>query len=125
MIKNWDNVILAPKVRNALKKMFDKDELDIKIKNIDVNGSKRGCSGFVKNNTNGVIVYLNTEDTLSGRHLFCRYAGNMKDFRGIGANMIAKDFNEFIEKVADSLDNEKEYKRVCELEQKRKERYSR
>ena len=46
---NYDELILAVKLKNALKKANEKYGYDLKfdIKNIIVNGAKRGCSGFV------------------------------------------------------------------------------
>lgn len=86
---------LSTKLRNAIKK-FDSN-YEVKLKNITVNGEKRGCSGFVINPTNGVIVYVNTEKgcflPLSERNLY-RYAKNEKDYGGSHSrNRWAKDEN--------------------------------
>lgn len=56
------------------------------LKNIAVNGDKRGCSGFI---TRGdAIVYVNTE-VLGGGYLY-RTAAHMKDYTG-GVNRYARD----------------------------------
>lgn len=56
------------------------------LKNIAVNGGKRGCSGFI---TRGdAIVYVNTE-VLGGGYLY-RTAAHMKDYTG-GVNRYARD----------------------------------
>lgn len=82
---NYDELILAVKMKNALKKANEKYgyDLEFDIKNIVINGAKRGCSGFVTNKQNGSCVYLNTERTGIG-HLgyMYRYADNNKDYKG-------------------------------------------
>lgn len=56
------------------------------LKNISVNGDKRGCSGFIARD--GVIVYVNTE-VLGGGYLY-RTAAHLKDYTG-GVNRYARD----------------------------------
>lgn len=56
------------------------------LKNIAVNGDKRGCSGFIARD--GAIVYVNTE-VLGGGYLY-RTAAHMKDYSG-GVNQYARD----------------------------------
>ena len=60
-----NNIILATKLKNACKKANEKYNYDLQfdIKNIIVNGNKRGCSGFVTNKENGSCVYVDTEKT--------------------------------------------------------------
>lgn len=47
------NPILMTKVKNAVKKALGND-IRFKLRNIDINGCKRGCSGFITNPANGV-----------------------------------------------------------------------
>lgn len=56
------------------------------LKNIAVNGDKRGCSGFISRD--GAVVYVNTE-VLGGGYLY-RTAQHMKDYTG-GVNRYARD----------------------------------
>jgi hypothetical protein len=56
------------------------------LKNIAVNGDKRGCSGFIKRDN--AIVYVNTE-VLGGGYLY-RTAAHLKDYTG-GVNRYARD----------------------------------
>lgn len=82
---NYDELILAVKLKNALKKANEKYGYDLKfdIKNIIVNGAKRGCSGFVTNTQNGSCVYTNTERTCCANlGVMYRYADNNKDYTG-------------------------------------------
>lgn len=37
-------------------------EIECHLKNISINGQKRGCSGHIVNTKTGVCVYINTED---------------------------------------------------------------
>ena len=52
------NPLLATKVRNNMNKLGN---YDFKLKNILINGQKRGCSGFITNKDNGNIAYVTTE----------------------------------------------------------------
>lgn len=74
-------MILATKLKNQFT-----DATVCALKNIAVNGDKRGCSGFI---TRGdAIVYVNTE-VLGGGYLY-RTAAHLKDYTG-GVNRYARD----------------------------------
>lgn len=76
-------LILSTKLKNAINAYANGMDLTFTIKNISINGSKRGCSGFIRNNANGSVVYVNTEDThCSWLHYMYRYADNEKDYTG-------------------------------------------
>lgn len=82
---NYDELILAVKLKNALKKANEKYGYDLQydIKNIVINGGKRGCSGFVTNKGNGSCVYTDTERTCCANlGVMYRYADNNKDYVG-------------------------------------------
>lgn len=64
----------------------------VALKNISVNGDKRGCSGFIA--TGDAIVYVNTERCGSLGYMY-RTAAHMKDYTG-GQNRWAKDFDSLI-----------------------------
>lgn len=78
-------LILSVKLKNVLNKRAEElgMKLEFKLKNVVINGEKRGCSGFVKNLANDSIVYVNTEEPcLSTLHYMYRYADSFTDYSG-------------------------------------------
>ena len=77
---------LSTKLKNLITKVSKDKDMDLQfyLKNILVNGQKRGCSGFVKNKKNGLIVYVDTEGSVlsSLKNYMYRYADDIKDFTG-------------------------------------------
>ena len=65
------------------------------LKNVVVNGDKRGCTGFIS--LNGAIVYVNTEPCGSLGYMY-RTAEHMKDYTG-GVNRWAKDIDALVRGV--------------------------
>ena len=62
-------MLLSTKLRNQIKKELERkgksyENYEIILKNTLINGSKRGCYGFVKKNTSNVVVYVNTEKSV-------------------------------------------------------------
>lgn len=92
--------VLAVKFKNELLRHADPNmALTFSLKNILVNGEKRGCSGFVRNEVNGSVVYLTTEQsTISDLGYLYRYADDEKDYRGYH-NRWADDVLELAEEV--------------------------
>jgi hypothetical protein len=74
-------LLLATKLKNQFTPAHQ-----VHLKNISVNGDKRGCSGFIQRG--GAIVYVNTE-VLGGGYLY-RTAAHLKDYSG-GVNRYARD----------------------------------
>ena len=74
-------LILSTKLKNQFPSTHT-----VALKNIAVNGDKRGCSGFIARGD--AIVYVNTE-VLGGGYLY-RTAAHMKDYSG-GVNRYARD----------------------------------
>lgn len=76
-------LILSTKLKNAINQHAEGMDLAFTLKNININGSKRGCSGFVRNNANGSVMYVTTEAPYRCdlRYMY-RYADNEKDYRG-------------------------------------------
>lgn len=74
-------LILSTKLKNAINAHSNGMDLTFTLKNILINGSKRGCSGFIRNNANGSVMYVNTETLFIERYMY-RYADNEKDYRG-------------------------------------------
>ena len=67
----------------------------VALKNISVNGDKRGCSGFIQ--ANGRTVYVNTEKCGSLGYMY-RTARDCKDYTG-GHNLWAKSLDELVQGV--------------------------
>ena len=95
------NAALAVKTKTAIKKAFG-GELEFSLKNINVNGVKTGCSGFVKNPANGSIVYVDTEPSVCGNTVYCRYANDFGDYRGY-RNHNLKNFDALVREAAEML----------------------
>ena len=74
-------LLLATKLKNQFSSVHQ-----VHLKNISVNGDKRGCSGFIQRGD--AIVYVNT-DVLGGSYLY-RTAAHLKDYTG-GVNRYARD----------------------------------
>ncbi len=80
--------LLKTKLKNKIVKLNACNKqlnLEFYLNNIIINGSKRGCNGFVLNTDNNVCVYVDTEEScmasLEGKTMY-RYADNIKDYRG-------------------------------------------
>ena len=103
------NVLLMTKLKNGLKKVGN---YECNLSNININGSKRGCSGFVINPENGVIVYINTEKScyapLSKLNLV-RFAKHKKDYGGAHSRNEWANDDEIVSKIVAMLNNESCY----------------
>ena len=80
-------MILSTKLKNRFSPAHQ-----VNLKNISVNGNKRGCSGFIS--LAGAIVYVNTEPCGS-LGLMYRTAEHLKDYTG-GPNRWAKDLDSLV-----------------------------
>lgn len=90
-------VILATKLKNNIIKAnkFKNLELSFHLKNIVRNGIKYGCSGFIKNERNGKIVYVNTDtDDTPNFGLLYRTAPALKDYSNHGFNQFGNPDDE-------------------------------
>lgn len=93
-------LILSVRLKNAIKKANRRGfSLKFSLRNIIINGSKRGCSGFVTNLDNGSIVYIDTDISFGfiKKYLY-RYANDEKDFVGYH-NRFAESFDDLVEHV--------------------------
>jgi hypothetical protein len=79
-------LLLAQKLKNR----FSNDKVCY-LRNIIINGDKRGCSGFITSNDK--TVYVNTE-VLGGGYLY-RIAKDNKDYQG-GVNQYAKNIDTLV-----------------------------
>lgn len=75
---SWpEKPVTSTKVRNALKKAAP--HLEVNLKNVNINGRIHGCSGFVTNPENGLIVYVSTDANHGiSREALVRYADDDK-----------------------------------------------
>ena len=105
----FNNYIGSRKVRNFFKGM----PFEFKIKDININGQKRGCSGFITNAETGKVCYIDTEPFFNGgsgsglfgsrdKAIMMRTAENIKDYRG-GVNHFLPPEN--IVQIAQELTN--------------------
>jgi len=86
-------LLLAQKLKNR----FSNDEVCY-LRNIIINGDKRGCSGFITSNNK--VVYVNTE-VLGGGYLY-RTAKDTKDYHG-GVNKYADNIDALVNGINDLL----------------------
>ena len=107
---NVSNPVSSVKLTNALKKELEGYDYDMKFKNIRINGSLRGCSGFITNKANNVTVYIDTERGVYLNSMYCRYALNQKDYTGTHNNLY-EGLSDLVSNVKNMLDNEQAYKR--------------
>ena len=74
-------MLTSVKVKNRLNKFGENFQYN--LHNVRINGETRGCSGFITNKENGVIVYISTEPVAClHNRLMYRYAKDEKDFSG-------------------------------------------
>ena len=83
-------MLLATKLKNQFSPAHS-----VALKNISINGNKRGCSGFIS--LRGAIVYVNTEKCGSLGYLY-RTASSLKDYTG-GANKFATSVESLVSGV--------------------------
>lgn len=95
--------ILQIKLRNAINRLTDEQtkDLEYQLHGIIINGIKRGCSGFIRNNANGSVIYVNTEPTIWGEVMY-RYAKNMHDYHSY-TNHFTKTLDELAAAIIKAL----------------------
>ena len=94
-------LILSTKLKNAINSHANGMDLTFTLKNISINGSKRGCSGFIRNNANGSVMYVNTETLFVERFMY-RYAYDELDYKGYH-NRWAKTLDELASAICTCL----------------------
>jgi hypothetical protein len=80
---NWrtDMALLATKLKNQI--LAIDSTLEVKLRNIAVNGAKFGCSGFITDTRTGRHVYVNTDHNHHmNRDAYYRTARDTADYRG-------------------------------------------
>ena len=101
-------VILSTKLRNAIVRYNPKGNYEFKLLNINRNYNKRGCSGFITNKDNGLIIYVNTERCVGyyDRMMF-RYAKSTKDYVG-SINRWVNNLPELVSEICGCLEQNRE-----------------
>lgn len=99
-------MLLATKTKNAIQKeaAIAGIKASFNLRNITVNGQKRGCSGFVRNTDTGSTVYISTEEScavFTPPYLY-RYAKDSTDLTGY-RNRFAKTLSELAASVVEML----------------------
>lgn len=93
--------LLATKLKNELLAL--KPDLQVKLRNVAVNGVKMGCSGFVADPGTNRVVYLNTDHNHGTNYdrAYFRVARDLKDYHG-GINHFS-GYTELAKAAADLL----------------------
>ena len=93
-----NNIILKIKVKNMIMNKYG-DKYDYQLNNIQINGAKRGCSGFIFNKETKKVVYISTEISWL-KPVLIRTAKNNKDYTGGINNFIdVQDIPNWVEKL--------------------------
>ena len=103
-----DKKILLPlRLKNHVKQ-YD-ENYEFFIHTIEVNGIKKGCSGFIRNPNTKVCVYVNTEPPAYGglAPLMYRYADTINDYTGY-RNRWANSENELVRNIVKLLQSSPE-----------------
>lgn len=88
------NVVSAAKFKNALKRA-SVTGAEVKLDNIRINGSLFGCSGFLRDEETGHIVYVSTDHNHgTARRALYREAKSLNDYTG-GVNRYA-DYKDIV-----------------------------
>lgn len=113
-------MLTAVKVKNRISKLNLASDspvaLEFIIKNVKINGTWKGCTGFIKNLHNGTTIYIDTEPCpviYGGQQLMYRYALDHKDYRGC-MNQWAKE-DAFCETVYKALFNDARYEKETSI----------
>lgn len=94
--------LLMTKLKNEVMKQ--KPGMEYYLKNININKVKKGCSGFIKNPDNNVIVYVTTDENTVGPEAYmCRYADSTTDYRGY-RNIWANGLDQLVTQICNMLD---------------------
>ena len=97
-------LLLSAKLKNAIGRECGDMSLTFSLRNILINGAKRGCSGYIRNTENGSVVYVNTERCVYGgvKNFMFRYADSEKDTTGY-RNHWADTLEELVAEIASML----------------------
>lgn len=74
--------LLKTKLKNQICKHIPEQNLKFQLKNININGEKRGCSGHITYLPTNRCIYVNTEHSVSSKLLF-RFAKDENDWTSL------------------------------------------
>lgn len=104
-------MLLMTRVKNQVNKI--EEGFEFNLSNININGAKRGCSGFIRNPKNGIVVYISTEKScyrpLSDKNLV-RFAKDTKDYGGAHSRNDWATDEVIFKKIVVMLNSEDKYK---------------
>lgn len=94
-------MILKHALSRYLKEWAVKEgiEIDIHLRNVEVNWHKVGCSGHVVNKATGTCAYVNTEPAFDGKVLY-RLARDVIDY---SSTSLINGYNRWCDNDADEL----------------------
>lgn len=94
-------MILKHALSKSLKEWAEKEgiEIDIYLRNVEVNWHKVGCSGHVVNKATGTCAYVNTEPAFDNMVLY-RLASDVIDYSSTG---LINGYNRWCDNDADEL----------------------
>lgn len=109
-------LILSQKLKNRVSSACGDMSLKFSLRNTIINGSKRGCSGLIRNTGNGSVVYVNTERSAYGgvKNYMFRYAKDETDFHGY-RNHWADTLDELVAEIRSMLQKTPEEAREFHL----------
>lgn len=99
-------MITKIKLIRSLQKRKQNLTFDLEV--IKINGTVRGCNGFITNPDNGLIVYVNTESSVYApiaNKILVRYANSAHDYRGGLNNFV--EVKDLPEEIINMLSNAK------------------
>ena len=94
-------MILKHALSKSLKEWAVKEgiEIDIYLRNVEVNWAKIGCSGHVLNKETGACTYVNTEPAFDGKVLY-RLARDVIDY---SSTSLINGYNRWCDNDVDEL----------------------
>ena len=98
-------------IKGRLNKAMPADSLQWALHGVKINGVAHGCSGFVRNKENGVVVYINTDMIImqGNKTILIRYAKDFTDYTGC-RNMYTNE-DKFVDDIKQMLLNLDAYMR--------------
>lgn len=105
--------ILMTKLKNEIKRAKPalKDTLQYDLKNININGRKKGCYGFITNPETGITVYVSTEalPLRADSKVMVRVANDNHDYKGYRNVFCKEDVKELVKLILEMLCDNKRH----------------
>lgn len=96
------NPVLAVKLKNAISRACPNIPVDMAIRNVRINGSAVGATGFATNKENGNCVWVSTDNACCQHAFVYRFAKNTSDHHG-GINRWCDSLEELAANIAAML----------------------